>query len=118
MADGSESSIFRPGLLEGTVCVVSGAGSGLGRETALELCRLGAVVVGCGRRTEPLEETAGLAGGLPGAFEHEPLDIRAEQAVGLFFDRLLDRQGRLDVLVNNAGGAVGVDPVAEADPDD
>jgi len=104
MADGSESSIFRPGLLEGTVCVVSGAGSGLGRETALELCRLGGVVVGCGRRAEPLEETAGLAEGLPGVFEHEPLDIRDEQAVGPFFDRLLDRHGRLDVLVNNAGG--------------
>ena len=104
MAESSQSGIFRPDLLAGQVCVVSGAGSGLGRETALELCRLGATVVGCGRRDEPLEETAGLAAGLAGAFEHEPLDIRDEEAVGLFFDRLLERHERLDVLVNNAGG--------------
>jgi citronellol/citronellal dehydrogenase len=104
MTEDSNSSIFRPGLLEGTVCAVSGAGSGLGREIALELCRLGAVVVACGRRSEPLQATADLAAGLPGAFEHEPLDIRDEEAVGPFFDRLLERHGRLDVLVNNAGG--------------
>jgi citronellol/citronellal dehydrogenase len=86
------------------VCVVSGAGTGLGRETALELSRLGAVVVGCGRRSEPLEETAELAGGLAGSFEFEPLDVREEEPVGRFFDGLLERHGRLDVLVNNAGG--------------
>ena len=55
----THSRVFRDGLLEGQVCVVSGAGSGLGRETALELARLGATVVACGRREEPLAETAG-----------------------------------------------------------
>ncbi len=100
----TQSSIFRNGLLDGLVCAVSGAGSGLGRETALELCRLGATVVACGRREEPLAETAGLAAGLRGDFEHEQLDIRDEEAVGPFFDRLLERHRRLDVLVNNAGG--------------
>jgi citronellol/citronellal dehydrogenase len=96
--------VFRDGLLDGQVCVVSGAGSGLGRETTLELVRLGATVVGCGRRAEPLAETAELTAGLPGRFEHEALDIRDEDAVGRFFDGLLERHGRLDVLVNNAGG--------------
>jgi citronellol/citronellal dehydrogenase len=104
MAESSHSQVFRDGLLDGRVCVVSGAGSGLGRETALELIRLGATVVGCGRRAEPLAETAELAAELPGAFEHEALDIRDEDAVGVFFDGLLERHGRLDVLVNNAGG--------------
>src|SRR5882757_9197828 len=104
MAESSRSQVFREGLLDGLVCVVSGAGSGLGRESALELARLGAAVVGCGRREEPLAETAGLAAGLPGRFEHEALDIRDEEAVDGFFDRLLERHGRLDVLVNNAGG--------------
>ena len=42
--------------------------------------------------------------GWPGSFEHEALDIREEEAVGRFFDGLLERHGRLDVLVNNAGG--------------
>ncbi|MBS1892946.1 MAG: SDR family oxidoreductase, partial [Actinobacteria bacterium] len=48
--------------------------------------------------------TAALAEGLPGAFEHDALDIREEERVDAFFDRLLERHGRLDVLVNNAGG--------------
>jgi citronellol/citronellal dehydrogenase len=104
MAESDHSRIFRDGLLDRQVCLVSGAGSGLGRETALELTRLGAVVVGCGRREEPLEETAGLAEGLAGCFEHESLDIRDEEAVERLFDDLLERHERLDVLVNNAGG--------------
>jgi citronellol/citronellal dehydrogenase len=104
MAESSRSKVFAPGLLDGQVCVVSGAGSGLGRETALELARLGAAVVGCGRRQEPLAETADLAAALPGSFEHEVLDIREEEAVGRFFDGLLERHNRIDTLVNNAGG--------------
>ncbi|HEX8958306.1 MAG TPA: SDR family oxidoreductase [Solirubrobacterales bacterium] len=104
MAETSRSRIFRPGLLDGLVCVVSGAGSGLGRATALELVRLGATVLGCGRREEPLAETAALAAPLPGAFEREAMDIRDEEAVERLLDGLLERHGRLDVLVNNAGG--------------
>ena len=98
------SQVFRDGLLDGAVVVVSGAGTGLGREMALEMLRLGATVVGCGRRVEPLAETAELAAGLAGRFEHRTLDIREEEPVDAFFDRLLERHGRLDVLVNNAGG--------------
>jgi citronellol/citronellal dehydrogenase len=104
MAERSRSQVFRDGLLDGAVIVVSGAGSGFGRETALEMARLGASVVGCGRREEPLAETAELAARLPGSFEHETLDIREEEPVDAFFERLMERHGRLDVLVNNAGG--------------
>jgi len=104
MVGSHHSRIFRDGLLEGQVCVVSGAGSGLGRETALELARLGAAVVGCGRREEPLAETAALAAGLPGSFSRESMDIREEEAVDRLFDRVLEEHERVDVLVNNAGG--------------
>ncbi len=102
--ESTDSRIFRPGLLEDLICLVSGAGSGLGRETALELVRLGAVVIGCGRREEPLAETAGLAADLSGSFEHRAMDIRDEEAVEMLVEGLLERHGRLDVLVNNAGG--------------
>jgi citronellol/citronellal dehydrogenase len=104
MGESLRSQIFRDGLLEGRVIAVSGAGSGLGRATALEMARLGATVVGCGRRAEPLEETADLAEGMPGSFEFRDLDIRDDEGVSVFFDGLLERHGKLDTLVNNAGG--------------
>ena len=98
------SRIFAPGLLDGHVCVLSGAGSGLGRATAVELGRLGATVIGCGRRPEPLEETVALVEGAGGSAEAVSMDIRDEEAVEALFDGVLDRHGRLDSLVNNAGG--------------
>jgi citronellol/citronellal dehydrogenase len=98
------SRIFAPGLLDGRVCVVSGAGTGLGRETALELARLGAIVVGCGRRPEPLEEMVAAVEPLAGSAESVAMDIRDEEAVAKLFDGVLERHARVDVLVNNAGG--------------
>jgi citronellol/citronellal dehydrogenase len=111
----ADSEIFRPGLLEGRVCIVSGAGSGLGRATALELAGLGATVVGCGRRPEPLAETVGEIERAGGTAESEAMDIREADAVERLIDGVLERHGRLDVLVNNAGGqfmspAEGISP--------
>ncbi|MFN8161552.1 MAG: SDR family oxidoreductase [Solirubrobacterales bacterium] len=104
MSEAAHSRIFAPGLLDGLVCVVSGAGTGLGRATALEMARLGASVSGCGRRPDPLQGTAAAAEGLPGSFSHGALDIRDAEAVEGFVDSVLEREGRIDVLVNNAGG--------------
>lgn len=98
------SKIFAPGLLDGSVAIVSGAGSGLGRETALELGRLGATVVGCGRRAEPIEATREALETLGGTADAVVTDIRDEDAVADLVDSTLDRHGRLDLLVNNAGG--------------
>ena len=99
------SRIFAPGLLEGRVCVVSGAGTGLGRESALELARLGATVIGCGRRQRAARRAwSQRPEPLPGSAEAVAMDIRDEQAVESLFDGVLERHGRVDVLVNNAGG--------------
>jgi citronellol/citronellal dehydrogenase len=98
------SRIFAPGLLDGQVCLVSGAGTGLGRATALELASLGAIVVGCGRRREPLEEMAAAIGDAGGRAEVVSADVREESAVEELVDGILERHQRLDVLVNNAGG--------------
>src|SRR5689334_19607022 len=104
MAEQSASQIFLHGLLEGQICVVSGAGTGLGRATAIELASLGATVIGCGRRPEPIEETVRMIREAGGTAEGEPMDIRDAEAVDTLFDGVLERHGRIDVLVNNAGG--------------
>jgi citronellol/citronellal dehydrogenase len=96
------SKIFAPGLLDGQVAIVSGGGSGLGRASALELAACGATVVVCGRRQEPLEETAGRAEA--GRCEAVVCDIREEDEVSALVDGVLERHGRVDLLVNNAGG--------------
>jgi citronellol/citronellal dehydrogenase len=95
------SQIFRPGLLDGQVIVVTGGGSGIGRATALELSSLGAQVVVAGRRLEPLEETAALC---EGRCEPVVCDIRDEEQVDAFVDGVVERHGRIHTLVNNAGG--------------
>jgi citronellol/citronellal dehydrogenase len=96
------SKVFKPGLLDGHVAIVSGGGSGLGRASALELAALGARVVVCGRRVEPLEDIAARADG--GRVEARACDIREEHEVEEMVDTVLERQRRIDVLVNNAGG--------------
>jgi len=101
---GERSQIFRPGLLEGMVCLVSGAGSGLGRASALELASLGATVIGCGRRPEPIEETAAMIARGGGNGEAQAMDIRDEESVNALIDGVLQRHKKLDLLVNNAGG--------------
>jgi len=96
------SKLFQPGLLDGQVAIVSGGGSGLGRATALELASLGARVIVCGRREEPLAETAAQAE--DGRVHAHPCDIREEDQVEALVDAVLAEHGQIDLLVNNAGG--------------
>jgi citronellol/citronellal dehydrogenase len=96
------SKLFVPDLLDGQVAIVTGGGSGLGRETALELSALGARVVVCGRRLEPLEETVASAEG--GHCEARVCDIREDHQVEALVAAVLRKHRRIDLLVNNAGG--------------
>jgi citronellol/citronellal dehydrogenase len=96
------SRVFRPDLLAGQVAIVSGGGTGLGRASAVELAACGAHVVVCGRRDEPLEGTRELCE--DGRCEAVVCDIRDEQQVDALVAGVLERHGRIDTLVNNAGG--------------
>lgn len=102
-------SVFRPGLLDGQVVLVTGGGTGIGRCIAHELAALGAQVVLAGRRSEPLEKTAAeiLADG--GKAEALPMNIRDEVAVDAAIADIVARLGRLDGVVNNAGGQFASD---------
>jgi citronellol/citronellal dehydrogenase len=81
--------------------IVTGGGTGIGRAAALALHRDGYGVVIAGRRPEPLEETEGLIG--EGCVAY-PGDIREPDVSEGLVDACMERFGRIDCLVNNAGG--------------
>lgn len=86
------------------VAIVTGGGTGIGRATALHLAADGYKVAICGRRPEPLEavrEAIVVSGGVCLAV---PCDVREPEQVEAFVGRVLDEGGRIDALVNNAGG--------------
>ncbi|MCX5196693.1 SDR family oxidoreductase [Streptomyces sp. NBC_00249] len=85
--------------LNGRVVVVTGGTRGVGAGIARSFLTAGARVVVCARR--PPEEPV-TAGGREAA--HIPVDLRDPEAVGAFFEEVAERYGRLDCLVNNAGG--------------
>ncbi len=85
------------------IALVTGAGSGIGRCTALALLREGYSVVLAGRRAGPLEETAAV-GRTPGTRTLVvPTDITNPTSVEALFVKVKDAFGRLDLLFNNAG---------------
>ncbi len=118
----SASEIFARAMLAGTTALVTGGGTGLGKATALEVARCGACVTIAGRREDVLAEAAAEIGELVGA---EALgggaggdtggsgvaevrtvvgDIREPGDARRMIGAVLERDARLDLLVNNAGG--------------
>src|ERR1700704_2853519 len=102
------SQIFAAGVLEGTAALITGGGTGLGRESAFELARCGAQVTIAGRRQEVLEQAVerarkelGPAGERIGWVAG---DVREAAEAERLVATALARHGRLDVLLNNAGG--------------
>lgn len=84
------------------VAIITGAGSGIGRASALELLKDGYAVALAGRRKDALEETASMAH--DGEALAVPTDVREPGSVAALFAKVKEKWGRLDVLFNNAGG--------------
>jgi 2-deoxy-D-gluconate 3-dehydrogenase len=91
--------------LTGQAAIITGAGSGLGREMALALADAGCDIVGVGRRAEPIEETGEMIRakgrrylGLGGT------DVTDSEHVNRMVERAIGEMGRINILVNNAGG--------------
>src|SRR5436309_15780615 len=89
--------------LNGAVCLVTGASSGIGRETAIAIAERGAIVAGCARRKDKLDDT------LAECRKHSPrsisiqCDVSDPDAVKAMIDEVVRTLGGLDVLVANAG---------------
>jgi NADP-dependent 3-hydroxy acid dehydrogenase YdfG len=100
--------------LEGKVAVVTGASSGIGRATAVQLAEAGAAVVALGRNQQALDELSAEIQLANGRVLARAVDVRDHAAMALLMDDAVSEFGRVDIMVNNAGishrgGIVGGD---------
>ncbi len=99
------SSIFRDGLFEGKVALITGGGTGIGVAIAREIARLGGTVVIASRREQNIRPAAlGLSAELGRDVHGEICDIRDRTSVSELVQRVVEKYGRIDLLVNNGGG--------------
>ena len=95
------------------VAVVTGAGTGVGKASALALMKAGFSVALAGRRPEPLEATVKEAEGMGARALAVPTDVGDPASVRALFDRVKETFGRLDLLFNNAGTGAPAIPMEE-----
>lgn len=108
------ASAYTPDL-SGRSAVVTGAAAGIGRATALALAETGADLAACDRDVGGLAEVVGTAERLGRRAVSAVIDVRDEGAVGSFVEETGRRLGKVDVLVNNAGGGF-YSPVLDISP--
>lgn len=95
---------FRDGLLAGEHVLVTGGGTGLGAAMAAQLAALGAAVTVCGRRRDPLEQTAAALVEAGGTAQGIRCDVRKRERIAAMLDEAEEGQGPVTRLVNNAAG--------------
>ncbi|GHF71246.1 SDR family oxidoreductase [Streptomyces thermodiastaticus] len=99
------------------VVLITGASSGIGEATARRLAAAGHQVMAGARRTDRLEALAQQVRAAGGHLDHRALDVTQRESITSFADAALDRYGRIDVLVNNAG-VMPLSPMADLRVDD
>lgn len=100
------------------IALITGATSGIGQATAIKTAEAGYDVIITGRRRERLEELAGIIRSKGADVLSLCFDVRQQAEVQSAIDSLNDKWKNIDVLVNNAGLAVGVSPIQEGVLDD
>jgi NADP-dependent 3-hydroxy acid dehydrogenase YdfG len=93
------------GLLDGKIALVTGAGTGIGRETAVLLAQEGATVIVTGRRIAPLRDVVAAIEKTRGKSVATALDVASRDAILETIARVKKSVGPIDILVNNAGSA-------------
>ena len=101
---GHMDQLYADGLFSGEVVLITGGGTGIGLVSASEMGLLGAKVAICGRRPELLQDAVAELESKGIETFGAPCDIREPEAIGAYVDEVLKRFGRIDVLINNAGG--------------
>ena len=104
--------------LEGKTAIVTGSGSGVGRELARAFARVGANVVCCGRRAARLHETVAMIEAGGGTGLAVPTDVTDWAQVQSLVQATLQRFSQIDLLFNNAGSFQHVGPAWAADPEE
>ncbi|RMG93344.1 MAG: SDR family oxidoreductase [Chloroflexi bacterium] len=97
-------SIFRPDLFKDQIIIITGGGSGIGRATAHELAALGAHVIIASRRLTKLERVRDEIQAAGGKASYYQVNLRDEDTIVNLIRQVLADHGRIDGLVNNAGG--------------
>ncbi len=97
-------TVYRDDLLAGRVVLITGGGGAIGTAMATLFGRLGATIVACGRTPETLDVLAERLASIDVPVDTEEMTIRDPEQVAAMVDGIWDRHGRLDVVINNAGG--------------